>query len=234
MVFVSVRGRDGGPRTRRKRALGLDDDATWESFVQLVCARLSLRGVKAVYTSSGAQLRSLDEVQDIEDLEVEESEEALSGASPAPVTRKTAQVRRGGVHTPDPPRSAHASPQHAALPPSVPAGGVGGDEDKYAKRGGVLPSHLLARLPSWAGAAPSKLNAALKDAGELLRESTSFNKRKPSKGKGRKLSDPTTLLLIIAFFSCTGTMLLLYSKLRAARRLAPQGLHAPDAIPDAS
>ena len=112
----------------------------------------------------------------------------------------------------------------------MPAGGVGGDEDKYAKRGGVLPSHLLARLPSWAGAAPSKLNAALKDAGELLRENTSFNKRKAGKAKGRRLTDPTTLLLIIAFFSCSGTMLLLYSKL--SKRRPAGGLHAPDAVLD--
>jgi hypothetical protein len=48
------------------------DDATWDSFLALVCARLSLRGVKAVYhAASGAVMRSLDELQDIEDLEVE-------------------------------------------------------------------------------------------------------------------------------------------------------------------
>jgi len=74
VVFVSVRGRDasGLPRTRRKRALGVADDATRDSFLALVCARLSLRGVKAVYhAASGAVMRSLDELQDIEDLEVE-------------------------------------------------------------------------------------------------------------------------------------------------------------------
>ena len=72
-MFVSVRGRDAAlPRTRRKRALGVSDDTTWEAFCALVCARLSLRGVKAVYhASTGAVMRAMDELQDIEDLEVE-------------------------------------------------------------------------------------------------------------------------------------------------------------------
>ena len=73
MVFVSVRGRDAAlPRTRRKRALGVGDDVTWEAFCALVCQRLSLRGVKGIYhASSGAPMRSMEELQDIEDLEVE-------------------------------------------------------------------------------------------------------------------------------------------------------------------
>lgn len=73
MVFVSVRGRDAAlPRTRRKRALGVADGTTYEAFVQQLCARLQLRGVKAIFhAASGAPVRSLDEVADVEDLEVE-------------------------------------------------------------------------------------------------------------------------------------------------------------------
>ena len=74
LVFLSVRGRDttGLPRTRGKRVLGVGDDVTWDTFLDTVASRLSLRGVKAVYhASTGAMMRSLDELQDIEDLEVE-------------------------------------------------------------------------------------------------------------------------------------------------------------------
>ena len=73
MVFVSVRGRDAAlPRTRRKRALGVSDGTSYEAFVQQLCARLQLRGVKAIFhAASGAPVRSLDEVADVEDLEVE-------------------------------------------------------------------------------------------------------------------------------------------------------------------
>jgi hypothetical protein len=170
VVFVSVRGRDGGlPRTRRKRALGVADDATWETFQQLVCSRLSLRGVKAIYHSAGGtQLRSLEDLQDIEDLEVEECDEAAAGAgaSSTPM-RKAAAV-------------------HVTLPPSVPAGGgeAGGgeDEDKYARRGGALPSLLARLLPSWASlplaSAPAKLRDGLKDASDVLREATTGRRRK--------------------------------------------------------
>ena len=73
MVFVSVRGRDAAlPRTRRKRALGVADGTSYDAFVQQLCARLQLRGVKAIFhAASGAPVRSLDEVADVEDLEVE-------------------------------------------------------------------------------------------------------------------------------------------------------------------
>ena len=72
MVFVSVRGRDAAlPRTRRKRALGVSSDATLDSFHSLVCNRLALRAVKAIYHADGRVLRSMEELQDIEDLEVE-------------------------------------------------------------------------------------------------------------------------------------------------------------------
>ena len=73
MVFVSVRGRDAAlPRTRRKRALGVPDGTSYDAFVAQLCARLQLRGVKAIFhAASGAPVRSLDEVADVEDLEVE-------------------------------------------------------------------------------------------------------------------------------------------------------------------
>lgn len=73
MVFVSVRGRDAAlPRTRRKRALGVADGTSYDAFCAQLCARLQLRGVKAVFhAASGAPVRSLEEVADVEDLEVE-------------------------------------------------------------------------------------------------------------------------------------------------------------------
>jgi len=182
VVFVSVRGRDGGlPRTRRKRALGVSDDATWESFQHLVCSRLTLRGVKAIYhASSGAQLRSLEELQDIEDLEVEESEEAAGGGA-LTLVRKAATA-------------------HAALPPSVPAGGGserGEEEDKYARRSGALPSLLVRILPDWASlslaSAPARLRGGLKEATDALREAMSGRRRKVCARRGARLCPPHSL-----------------------------------------
>ena len=95
VVFVSVRGRDAAlPRTRRKRALGVADGTTYEAFVQQLCARLQLRGVKAIFhAASGAPVRSLDEVADVEDLEVE-----ARPPNPTPPTRLQRSQRRR--HTP--------------------------------------------------------------------------------------------------------------------------------------
>jgi hypothetical protein len=89
LVFLSVRGRDttGLPRTRGKRVLGVGDDATWDTFLATVASRLSLRGVKAVYhASTGAVMRSLDELQDIEDLEVEVRTRRKRHAQTVPVS----------------------------------------------------------------------------------------------------------------------------------------------------
>lgn len=91
VVFVVVRGAPAeapassaaAPRTRRKRALGVEDGDTWATFTARVAARLQLRGVGAVYrASTGAALASLDDLVDMEDLEVEETP-APSSAAPA-------------------------------------------------------------------------------------------------------------------------------------------------------
>lgn len=77
IVFVSVAGREGDqayPRTRRKRALGVADNATFGDFLQLCCARLQLRGIQSIkHATTGKEVRGMDDLQDIEDLLVEET-----------------------------------------------------------------------------------------------------------------------------------------------------------------
>lgn len=157
VVFVSVRGRDAAlPRTRRKRALGVSSDATLDSFHSLVCTRLALRAVKAIYHADGRVLRSMEELQDIEDLEVE-----VRGCWCSPAAALPCRAHAGcpqEVEDPGGEAKGHGAPYSS--PPSVQTsrkagqGGLSiavdaegdGDEDKYARRGARrkrLPSVLL-------------------------------------------------------------------------------------------
>ena len=102
MVFVSLKpsstSGETSQKNRRKRALGIEERATWEEFEAAVCARLQIAGVRAVYhASTGERVRGVEDVQDIEDLIVEEDEGARmmdgAGASPSPL--RAANVGRG-------------------------------------------------------------------------------------------------------------------------------------------
>ena len=81
VVFVSLKpsssDADAGTSrgNRRKRALGIEENATWEEFTAAVCARLQIAGLRAVYhASTGERVQGVGDVQDIEDLVVEEDE----------------------------------------------------------------------------------------------------------------------------------------------------------------
>ena len=84
VVFVSLKpsstasdDQHATRNARRKRALGIEERATWEEFVRAACARLQIAGARAVYhASTGERVHGIEDVQDIEDLIVEEDESA--------------------------------------------------------------------------------------------------------------------------------------------------------------
>jgi len=106
VVFVSLKPADGDDaqanrNARRKRALGIDERATWEEFTRAVCARLQIGGLRAVYhASTGERVRGVEDVVDIEDLIVEEDESARvlvdEGSTPGPSPMRTASSRGAG------------------------------------------------------------------------------------------------------------------------------------------
>ena len=95
VVFVSLKPASGraegsSSRSTRKRALGIEANATWEDFERAVMERLRVAGVRAVYhASTGERVRGVEDVRDIEDLIVEEDEGARmipeGGVSPSPM-----------------------------------------------------------------------------------------------------------------------------------------------------
>ena len=81
------------PRTRRKRALGVDPTTTsFSEFEKQVANRLQLKfGIKAIrHKGSGMVVTSVEDLLDIEDLEVEE------------IREEEANARRGRGRSPRP------------------------------------------------------------------------------------------------------------------------------------
>jgi hypothetical protein len=76
LVFVSIQ--DAKPK--RKVAVPIPDDMTWEAFLQTVQAKLKLSGgiASVVLASSGERVLRLDQLQDIDELYVTE----VSGKPP--------------------------------------------------------------------------------------------------------------------------------------------------------
>ena len=108
VVFVSLKpsstasdDQHASRNARRKRALGIEERATWEEFVSAACARLQIAGARAVYhASTGERVHGIEDVQDIEDLIVEEDESArmmTSGATPGVSPLRTPNGRANGA-----------------------------------------------------------------------------------------------------------------------------------------
>ena len=105
VVFVSLKpsssDADAGTSrgNRRKRALGIEENATWEEFTAAVCARLQIAGLRAVYhASTGERVQGVGDVQDIEDLVVEEDESVRiipEGSTPGASPMRTPSGRYG-------------------------------------------------------------------------------------------------------------------------------------------
>ena len=105
VVFVSLKpsssDADAGTSrgNRRKRALGIEENATWEEFTAAVCARLQIAGLRAVYhASTGERVQGVGDVQDIEDLVVEEDESVRiipDGSTPGASPMRTPSGRYG-------------------------------------------------------------------------------------------------------------------------------------------
>ena len=165
VVFVSLKpsstasdDQHASRNARRKRALGIEERATWEEFVSAACARLQIAGARAVYhASTGERVHGIEDVQDIEDLIVEEDESARmmeSGATPGVSPLRTPNGRANGANARGTPGRDHD-------------GDYDDDDGKNKpRRMSVLLSSLIPGLGSAVGdGALRKLDSAL-DAAE--------------------------------------------------------------------
>lgn len=132
LVFVSVQS----AKPRRKVAVPVPDNYTWQDFLQQVQQKLKLSNVESVtLASSGEQITALDDLQDIDELHVTEGQPATA-AQPAPGNGHSGPKLDGNGHTStagraesgamasssqspfSPPPQTHPS---RGLPPTVPA-----------------------------------------------------------------------------------------------------------------
>ncbi|OUS43592.1 hypothetical protein BE221DRAFT_119046 [Ostreococcus tauri] len=155
VVFVSLKPASGraegaSSRSTRKRALGIEANATWEDFERAVMERLRVAGVRAVYhASTGERVRGVEDVRDIEDLIVEEDEGAR-------------MIPEGGV-SPSPSRTAHGSRNASA---SARTETEDDDGKNKPRRMSVMLANVIPGLSGAVGGeAMRKLDSAL-DAAE--------------------------------------------------------------------
>ena len=203
------------PRTRRKRALGVDPTTTsFSEFEKQVANRLQLKfGIKAIrHKGSGMVVTSVEDLLDIEDLEVEEirEEEANANGGYGSTGTTTTTTKRD------------ESNNKASTSSSVVNTTKDGDDDaeKYKRRTSMATRQLQKVLPY---AYSKKLNPAGLDDSyedeETLLAAAGEKKRKKfssgSKNSGKKSSwfgDPRAIVVTVSLISCLLTMVLLYQR----------------------
>ena len=203
------------PRTRRKRALGVDPTTTsFSEFEKQVANRLQLKfGIKAIrHKGSGMVVTSVEDLLDIEDLEVEEirEEEANANGGYGSTGTTTTTTKRD------------ESNNKASTSSSVVNTTKDGDDDaeKYKRRTSMATRQLQKVLPY---AYSKKLNPAGLDDSyedeETLLAAAGEKKRKKfssgSKNSGKKsswFSDPRAIVVTVSLISCLLTMVLLYQR----------------------
>lgn len=202
------------PRTRRKRALGVDPTTTsFSEFEKQVANRLQLKfGIKAIrHKGSGMVVTSVEDLLDIEDLEVEEIREEEANANGGyGSTGTTTTTKRD------------ESNNKASTSSSVVNTTKDGDDDaeKYKRRTSMATRQLQKVLPY---AYSKKLNPAGLDDSyedeETLLAAAGEKKRKKfssgSKNSGKKsswFSDPRAIVVTVSLISCLLTMVLLYQR----------------------
>ena len=202
------------PRTRRKRALGVDPTTTsFSEFEKQVANRLQLKfGIKAIrHKGSGMVVTSVEDLLDIEDLEVEEIREEEANANGGyGSTGTTTTTKRD------------ESNNKASTSSSVVNTTKDGDDDaeKYKRRTSMATRQLQKVLPY---AYSKKLNPAGLDDSyedeETLLAAAGEKKRKKfssgSKNSGKKSSwfgDPRAIVVTVSLISCLLTMVLLYQR----------------------
>ncbi|CAL5219260.1 g1056 [Coccomyxa viridis] len=228
LVFISVK--DAKPK--RKIALPVPDDATWDQFVQQVQSKLKLSSIDSIYlASSGEKITKLEDLQDIDELHVVEGSQpsvALENGS-ATVSQpgyKVLAQEAGSNH-----RSAAADEQHRSSAPSHASsyhrvavadassrqqqqGDAEGDMGrKYAKRSSGLRRTLQRFMPALFQ--PS-LPVTTKDVKEETRglaaegRQASASRTRRRRGKTFTLRNAVTLLVLLGFLAMLSIM---YSRL---------------------
>ena len=204
------------PRTRRKRALGVDPTTTsFSEFEKQVANRLQLKfGIKAIrHKGSGMVVTSVEDLLDIEDLEVEEIREEEANANGGYGSTGTTTTKRDESNNKASTSSASSSVVNTTKD---------GDDDaeKYKRRTSMATRQLQKVLPY---AYSKKLNPAGLDDSyedeETLLAAAGEKKRKKfssgSKNSGKKSSwfgDPRAIVVTVSLISCLLTMVLLYQR----------------------
>ena len=205
------------PRTRRKRALGVDPTTTsFSEFEKQVANRLQLKfGIKAIrHKGSGMVVTSVEDLLDIEDLEVEEiREEEATANGGSGSTGTTTTTKRDESNN-----KASTSSTSSSVVNTTKDGDD--DAEKYKRRTSMATRQLQKVLPY---AYSKKLNPAGLDDSyedeETLLAAAGEKKRKKfssgSKNSGKKSSwfgDPRAIVVTVSLISCLLTMVLLYQR----------------------
>ena len=196
------------PPAPNPRRNSVSETATWDEFCALICARLQLSRVRAVFhASTMSPLTSMDELQDIEDLVVEGDEIAGARVGAAPGGASAGIGGRTGGSAPGPALTMDED-----------------GEDKYRKK---APLHVQLMQQIAPGlTAKIGTRADTLDAMESGRKAGGHGRheegRTPTKGAGRRRgaiggghrrTDPRTVIVGLSLLSCIATMILLYSRL---------------------
>jgi len=225
------------PRTRRKRALGVDPLTTsFAEFKTQVANRLQLKfGIKSIrHKGSGMLVKSVEDLLDIEDLEVEEfREEEVQGANGG-YGSTTQTISTTGLNNKRDESNNNASSSSRNSVDQNNANNISnsndkdGDDDaeKYKRRTSMATRQMQKVLPY---AYSKKLNPAgsgnneglddsYEDEETLLAASAGKKKRKnfsgssSSGGKKSWFSDPRAIVVAVSLISCLLTMVLLYQR----------------------
>jgi len=218
------------PRTRRKRALGVDPLTTsFAEFKSQVANRLQLKfGIKAIrHKGSGMLVKSVEDLLDIEDLEVEEFREEEVQANGGYGSTMTMNKRDESNKNASTSRSIDQNADNNNNNNNN--NGKDGDDDaeKYKRRTSmatrqmqkVLPYAYSKKLNPAGGGNNGGLDDSYEDEETLLAAQAGKKKRKnlsgsssSSGGKKSWFSDPRAIVVAVSLISCLLTMVLLYQR----------------------
>jgi len=219
------------PRTRRKRALGVDPSTTsFAEFKSQVANRLQLKfGIKAIrHKGSGMLVKSVGDLLDIEDLEVEEfREEEVQANGGYGSTQSMTMTMNKRDESNKNASTSRSIDQNANINNNNNNGKDGDDDaEKYKRRTSMATRQMQKVLPyayskklNPAGAGNNEgLDDSYEDEETLLAAQVGKKKRKnfsgnsSSGGKKSWFSDPRAIVVTVSLISCLLTMILLYQR----------------------
>ena len=220
------------PRTRRKRALGVDPSTTsFAEFKSQVANRLQLKfGIKAIrHKGSGMLVKSVEDLLDIEDLEVEEfREEEVQANGGYGSTQSMTMTMNKRDESNKNASTSRSIDQNANINNNNNNGKDGDDDaEKYKRRTSMATRQMQKVLPyayskklNPAGAGNNEgLDDSYEDEETLLAAQAGKKKRKnlsgsssSSGGKKSWFSDPRAIVVTVSLISCLLTMILLYQR----------------------